>query len=146
MVKVSKRECGTCTKCCEGWLEGEALGQKFYPGKPCGFVTIGKGCNFYALRPKDPCVSYNCGWITNTDLPEWIKPDQVDTIVNYSSIDEIPFIRAVDAGQPIKSKTLSWLIQYALNNHMNLVWEIEGEVKWIGSSEFNQAMTNKKLK
>ena len=62
---MSKRSCGSCTKCCEGWLSGEALGHKFYPGKPCHFIAIGKGCSVYAKRPQEPCVSYKCGWISN---------------------------------------------------------------------------------
>ena len=63
-----KRECGTCTKCCEGWLTGEALGHNFYPGKPCHFLAVNKGCTVYAKRPKDPCSSYKCAWLANEDI------------------------------------------------------------------------------
>ena len=30
-----KKECGTCTKCCEGWLGANIKGHEMYPGKPC---------------------------------------------------------------------------------------------------------------
>jgi len=137
---MAKRECGTCTKCCEGWLEGEALGYKFGNGKPCGALTIGKGCNSYALRPKEPCVNFKCGWLANEDFPDWMKPDVVNTIVNYAEIKGIPFISAIDSGGPIERKTLSWIIQYALANHLNLVWNIEDGKNWIGSAAFDKAM------
>jgi hypothetical protein len=145
MSNKPKRECGTCTKCCEGWLEGEALGYKFYPGKPCGALTIGKGCNSYALRPKEPCANFKCGWLANEDFPEWMKPNEVDAIINYAKIDDIQFIRVVESGEVLSSKVLSWIFLYAVPRRINLAWSIDGEVRWIGSPEFNEAMQKEKL-
>jgi hypothetical protein len=139
---MAKRECGSCTKCCEGWLEGEALGHKFYPGKPCHYVTIGKGCNSYALRPKEPCVIYKCGWIGNIDLPDWLKPNQSNVIVNYATIEDVTFIRLIETGQTLSSKALTWVLKYALSHQINLAWTIDGELHWIGSTEFNLLMLN----
>ena len=52
MVKLlplfkKERECGTCTKCCEGWNVFNIQGKSIKPGKPCSFVEEGKGCTIY---------------------------------------------------------------------------------------------------
>lgn len=139
---MSKRSCGSCTKCCEGWLSGEALGHKFYPGKPCHFIAIGKGCSVYAKRPQEPCVSYKCGWISNEDIPEWMKPSDINAIVDFRTINDIQYLKVTEAGSILDSKVLSWLIQYALTKQLNFVWMVNGNESWFGSPEFNQEMAN----
>lgn len=135
-----KRECGTCTKCCEGWLVGEALGYKFYAGKPCHFVAIGKGCSVYAKRPKDPCVSFKCEWLTNENIPEWMKPSEINAIITQKVKNDIEYISLVEAGSILSSCVLTWVIEYALSKNLNLVWFVEGGFHWFGSPEFNQLM------
>lgn len=142
MNKPVKRECGSCTKCCEGTLAGEALGYKFYTGKPCHYVAIGKGCTVYANRPKDPCVEYKCVWIQNAEIPEWMKPNEINAILNPAFINEIPYIALLEAGQPLRADVLSWTIQYAISNKLNFLWEVNGGRNWLGSPEFIQAMSN----
>jgi hypothetical protein len=133
-----KRNCGTCTKCCEGWLSGSALGHSFYKGKPCHFIAIGKGCTVYAKRPKDPCVVYTCGWLTNADLPEWMKPSEINAIVDFRKIEntDIHYIRTSEAGETLRSDVLSWVISYALLKKYNLYWTVNGANYWQGSPEF----------
>lgn len=135
-----KRECGTCTKCCEGWLTGEALGYKFYQGKPCHFVAIGKGCAVYAKRPKDPCVSYKCAWLTNDAIPEWMKPSEINTIIDERIEEGIKYLSVNEAGSKLDSAVLTWIIEYALANQLNLLWTVNGGEHWIGSPEFNKFM------
>lgn len=142
---MTKRSCGDCTKCCEGWLEGQALGQNFYPGRPCHFVAIGKGCSVYAKRPKEPCQLYKCGWIEDENIPEWMKPSEVDAIVDYRNINGIPYINIKEAGSVLSSKVLTWVIKYALTNKANLYWEVNGGKNWIGSPEFVKAIESKNL-
>lgn len=137
----NKRTCGDCTKCCEGWLDGEALGYKFYQGKPCHFVSIGKGCTVYAKRPKDPCASYKCGWLLNTDIPEWMKPEQINAIISFKEVEKIPYVILVEAGETLDSKVLSWLFKYVLEHNFNFVWQIAGGINWIGSPEFTEAFS-----
>jgi hypothetical protein len=139
-----KRTCGSCTKCCEGWLTGEALGHSFFPGSPCHFVTIGKGCTVYSKRPQDPCQSYKCNWLTNEDLPEWMKPDEVNAIVDFREADGILYMQVTEAGSVLESRVLSWLIQYALKNKYNFLWRINGGRNWIGDTEFNELMLKEK--
>lgn len=134
------RQCGDCTKCCEGFLSGEAKGKTFYPGKPCHFVTIGKGCSIYKDRPQDPCVSYRCAWLTDENLPEWFKPNEINAITDVRKIKDIPYINVVEAGETLRANVLSWLIQYAMNNGLNLRWMVLGGAYWIGNKDFLDAM------
>lgn len=140
---MSKRECGTCTKCCEGYLVGEALGHNFYQGKPCHFLSIGKGCTVYAKRPQDPCVVFKCSWLSNADIPEWMKPSDIDTILSEREFKGVKYLQAVEAGSVLDSKVLTWLIEYALSNSINLLWTVEGGAHWVGKPDFNSLMTEK---
>jgi hypothetical protein len=133
---MDKRKCGSCTKCCEGYLSGEALGHSFYPGKPCHFIAIGQGCTVYAKRPQDPCVTYKCGWLTNLNIPEWLKPDAVNVIIDERQTEGHSYLNLREAGATVSSKVLNWFIQYVLQNQLNAVWQVEGGENWMGSTEF----------
>lgn len=137
---MSKRSCGDCTKCCEGYLTGEALGHSFYRGKPCHFISIGKGCGVYAQRPKEPCQKYKCAWLSDEGIPEWMKPNEIGSIVDYREIEGISYISITDAGQPISPKVLTWFIHYALSKQLNLLWYIDGGINFIGSKDFLEIM------
>lgn len=134
------RQCGTCTKCCEGWLSGEAHGKPFYKGKPCHFISIGKGCSIYAKRPKDPCVSYKCDWLLNEEIPEWMKPSDINAIIDTQYIKDISYLRLIEAGETLRSNVLTYLMLYALNNKLNFYWEVNGSKNWIGAPDFLEAM------
>jgi hypothetical protein len=136
-----KRECGDCTKCCEGNLAGEVLGKTFYRSKPCHFVAIGQGCTVYEKRPKDPCVTYRCEWLNNPDIPEWMKPNLINTIIDRRKTKSgIEYMNIVEAGAELKAGVLSNLLLYALGNGLNILWEVEGGKNWIGSQEFLEEM------
>jgi uncharacterized cysteine cluster protein YcgN (CxxCxxCC family) len=142
---MEKRSCGTCTKCCEGYLSGEALGHTFYPGKPCHFIAIGTGCTVYDNRPKEPCVSYKCLWLTNEDMPEWMKPSDINSIIDIRHIDVYQYLNLKEAGSSVQARVLSWFFKYALSKNLNAAWEVEGGLNWIGSIEFTAAMDAKFL-
>jgi hypothetical protein len=131
-----KRECGSCTKCCEGYLAGEALGHSFFLGKPCHFVAIGTGCTVYDKRPQDPCVTYKCGWLTNLDIPEWLKPEAVNVIIDQREMKGHTYFNLREAGATVSSRVLNWFIQYILKNQLNAVWQVEGGNYWMGNAEF----------
>ena len=136
-----KRQCGDCTKCCEGNLLGEALGKTFFRSKPCHFVAIGQGCTVYAQRPKEPCVTYKCEWLTNPDIPEWMKPNLINTIIDKRKTKSgIEYLNVIEAGAVLKAGVLSNLLLYALGNRINIAWEVEGGKNWIGSQEFLEEM------
>jgi hypothetical protein len=137
---MDKRKCESCTKCCEGHFIGEALGHSFSIGKPCHFVAIGKGCTVYAKRPQDPCASYKCSWLTNLDIPEWLKPEISNVIIDQREIDGHSYMMLKEAGATMSSKALNWFIQYVLNNQLNAIWQVEGGDNWMGSPEFVNAV------
>src|SRR6266849_2422929 len=71
----SRRQCGTCTACCDGWLKIEVYGHQVDRGKPCPFSS-GHCCTIYSTRPQDPCREFICGWLVGSSpLPEWMRPD-----------------------------------------------------------------------
>lgn len=136
-----KRECGSCTKCCEGWLHAKIGNYEMHKGKPCHFISINKGCTIYAKRPHDPCVTFKCEWLQNADIPEWMKPNEIQAIFKTDAINNIPYLNLREAGKTLDSRVLTWAIQYAITNNINLCWEVENSEYWLGSLEFNEAMS-----
>jgi len=134
---MSERSCDGCAKCCEGWLHGEAYGHAFYRGRPCFFLN--KTCSIYNTRPENPCRTFKCSWLAEDTFPHWMKPDLVNIIITKRQVDNFFYYEIVEAGSTIDSKTLNWLIQWALNTDNNLVYQIEGGPNRIGSQEFLKA-------
>ena len=137
-MEQDKRECGSCTKCCEGWLNGEAYGHKFYPGQPCFFKKEG-GCSIYKDRPENPCKSYKCLWLTDENIPHWMKPDQINAILTHRIEEGIGYIDVTEAGEKLRVEVLNWIVMFALNKKANLQYKISGGVNRIGVSEFTAA-------
>lgn len=132
-----ERSCDGCTKCCDGHLGGEVQGKTFYAGKPCHFVALGRGCSIYDDRPVDPCQSYECSWRKSEALPMWMKPSEVNVIVDERvSPAGHQFIRLHEAGGSLDSRVLSWAIEFALEYGLNLFWTVDSGKHWIGSKEF----------
>lgn len=129
------RSCGTCTKCCEGYLYGEVRGIKFYPGMPCHFKGNGC-CTIYPDRPKKQCQDFNCLWLTDDRLPEWMKPDKSDVILVKVITDKHEFVEAYEAGSKMDSTVLNRLLQYAMHHNLNLLYQVGGGWNAIGTPEF----------
>jgi hypothetical protein len=129
------RTCGTCTKCCEGYLYGEVRGLKFYPGMPCHFKGDGC-CTIYPDRPKKQCQDFNCLWLTDDRLPSWMKPDKSDVILVKVQTDRHEFVEAYEAGSKIDSTILNRLLQYAMHHNLNLLYQVGGGWNAIGTPEF----------
>ena len=134
---MTERSCDGCAKCCEGWLQGEAYGHAFYKGRPCFFLN--KTCSIYDTRPESPCRTFKCSWLAEDIFPHWMKPDLVNIIITKRQVDNFFYYEIVEAGSTIDSKTLNWLIQWALNTDNNLMYQIEGGPNRVGSQEFLKA-------
>jgi len=133
------RSCDGCTKCCEGWLSGKAYDHNFYRGRPCFFLN--KTCSIYDKRPENPCRLYECGWLKDETFPHWMKPDLINAIINKRFTNSgIEFYTVIEAGSILDSKTLSWLVQWALNNNKNIQYNIDGGGNNLGSQEFLKEM------
>ena len=133
----SKRVCGSCAKCCEGWLHGNAHGHAFWRGRPCHYLTAGK-CSIYGNHPEDPCKSFRCQWLINDHIPGWMKPDDVNAILVWRNRDGFDYLEINEAGEKLRSEVLSWAVMYCLQNNFNLQYSIDGGINRIGSTEFLQ--------
>lgn len=148
-LKIRERSCGTCTKCCEGYLVAKVGEIDLYPGKPCHFVEMNCGCSVYKDRPVDPCQTFKCEWLQQPLIPEWLKPNLSNAIfIYYPPLPEFQLddIRAyghtklVEAGGKLTAQTLSWAVAHYTFNGLNLMWEYDhGTGGAIGSKDFVNA-------
>ena len=133
------KECGTCTKCCEGWLKADIKGHKMYPGKPCFFIEIGKGCTIYKDRPEDPCKGFQCGWTEIQDMPEEFKPEVSGVIMHWKNDFNGYWVLSKAPNNPTVD-FLSWAIIFAKSNNNNILWYIDDKSWWLGDNEFCKQM------
>ena len=118
------RECRPCTACCDGWLEINVEGARAKLGSPCPHST-GAGCNNYAHRPVNPCVTFRCGGRKEgSPYPDWMKPSESKVIVlfNQRTWQGMPVDVGVPVGASIPPQTLEWLKRFAEINHRPLLW------------------------
>lgn len=130
------RSCDNCTKCCEGWLQGNVRGHSMYPGKPCFFVSIGVGCKDYENRPESPCKEFKCEWIVNHNLPDMLMPKDSNILITFNDVNGIPYARAIRAGDEVDKDSMEWYIRYCKEQSINLWFEIDKINYVIGTEEF----------
>ncbi len=130
------KSCGTCTRCCDGWMSDNIRGHEVYPGKPCLFVTIGRGCNDYDNRPNDPCKTFNCVWKVDNQIPEHMKPDISNIIATYNQIDGILYTTLTQAGNEVDKTSIDWYISFYGNKNTNLLLNLNNKSYLIGSDDF----------
>lgn len=108
---------------------------------PCPFVVKGVGCGEYKKRPVDPCRSFKCEWITNPDLSDALRPDISMVIpITQGTPSGIKYLILVEGGQTLHAEALSWYLTYAMSNHLNFAWKVDGLLRYIGSPAFCQEM------
>lgn len=129
-----ERNCDGCTACCEGWLTGDVHGKYMYSGNPCHYKKQ-NGCAIYDDRPP-MCTDFRCAWLDDGEVPEWMKPNLSKVIMYWRSINDIPYLAIVEAGKPIDSTVLNWLVQSALKKNINIRYMVNGGWNMIGSTEF----------
>lgn len=138
------RECDGCTKCCDGSLSGNAHGHDFYPGKPCYFVILNKGCTIYEDRPKSPCKAFECLWKLNPEIPDYLKPNLSGVIayaVNEAGEDHL---LVHDVGDNYSLDHVEWYKEFAKKNNINISWRMQ-RIKmhgWQGTKKFINTLKN----
>jgi hypothetical protein len=138
------RTCGTCTKCCEGYITATIRGQEVSPGKPCFLLQIGKGCVDYDNRPDDPCKMFECEWLANMQVPDWLYPDKSGVIIHNQKIERIPYLRMTPTTNLPSRSALVWFLAHGIKNNINICWvDAEGE-HWSGDTIFEEAMERRK--
>ena len=129
MYSNSIRSCGSCTACCDGWLQIEVRVHRSRPGSPCPF-RAGHGCSIYEQRPAKPCREFVCGWLAGSSpLPDWMRPDKSDLIMLAANFPwrGLPVDVIVPVGARPKRKALDWLMRFSAANRRLLLYQIEGE-------------------
>ena len=129
------RECNGCTACCEGWLSGQAYGHYFQPGRPCHFKCEG-GCAIYENRPENPCKTFTCEWLTNSELPEWMKPSISKVIVSKKVWSGGEYLKVLEMGQKIDSDVLNWFFIHHLSTGIPMRIQVNGGMYNYGSPAF----------
>ena len=140
----SARECDGCTACCEGWLQAEALGKRFYPGQPCHWMSC-KGCTVYEARP-EVCSEFQCSWKVGHFLPEWFKPSESKIICvwrRWKDEDKCTpedrgglYLSIVECGETISSKCFTWLNTYVQAGLLNVRYMHHDRPHWMGTQAF----------
>jgi hypothetical protein len=137
-----QRRCGSCTACCDGWLQIEVRGHAVSRGKPCPFST-GHDCTIYEERPEDPCQKFKCGWlIARSPLPEWMRPDQAGMILLPAQLrwNELAVDVAVAVGEAPKTKALTWLKQFCETYRRPLLYQVDTVWHAFGPEAFQLEM------
>jgi hypothetical protein len=101
------RSCAGCDLCCTA--PGIAQLRK-PPGEPCVHLSgePGRSCSIYASRPKI-CIDFHCLWrVTETVLPDWLRPADCGFMIAFNRLDEFPGVVTVhpDPARPLAWKTL----------------------------------------
>ena len=137
LVESSSRECGSCTKCCEGFTSGGAYGFKFGDSIPCHFLEIGLGCTIYEDRPKHPCQMYKCHWLTTPDVPEHFKPEISHIMATRRGQS---YIVLTNAGPNPNSEVIEWYKMWCFENDFNLAYSQNGQDHFFGNPDFVKMM------
>ena len=137
---MTTRDCGSCTKCCEGWLEATIRGYPMSPGTPCHFVQLGRGCTDYDHRPDDPCRGYRCAWLQDPAIPDALRPDRTGTILEIRAVQGMRYLMAVKAPADTTAELLRWAVGYTTHHGLQLAWQIGTRTQWLGEAAFSAAM------
>lgn len=132
------RQCGSCTKCCEGHLYAEIYGQELTKGNACRFLT--DKCSIYDLPRPHVCGEFRCGWLRNEKnfLPDWMRPDISKQIIIFHRLPECEWFEVVSAGEQMSIVMLTWLVGEAKRKNLNLKYKIEEQVFLIGDETFKK--------
>lgn len=141
-LPIYSRVCGDCTKCCEGWLEGRVHGHPMHRGRKCFYLE--ETCQIYEQRPENPCKNYNCAWLLEDQFPAWLKPSLSGVVVTKRStmapamdgMKRIDYYDIIEAGGKLDSSVLNWLLHWAIDNKLNVAYELEGKVHVVGDEDF----------
>jgi len=139
------RTCGSCTACCDGWLQIEVRGHRIRPGKPCPF-SVEHQCSIYSERPQHPCREFICGWlIASSPLPEWMRPDKSDMIMLAANFlwHGLPVDVVVAAGHRPKKKALDWLMKFSSEKKRLLIYQVEEDWFAFGPPAFQAEISER---
>jgi hypothetical protein len=137
-----KRECGTCTACCDGWMVGTIRGHEMSPGTPCYFVHPEHGgCTIYEERPQSPCRNFTCAWmLPDSPFPDNFRPEQLGVIIVRIKWRDQPAYLLRSAGRDPDQELLTWMQNFSIQTGRPFFYEIKGEKLGFGPPQFQQDM------
>lgn len=134
----ARRECGSCTACCDGWLKIVIRGVEVSPNHPCPYSQAGN-CAIYAERPEDPCRKFVCGWLApGSPFPEDFRPDRIHTIFLRSIWRGAPTYGLVPAGADPDDRLIAWMEAFAARTGTPFLFVRRGQWYAHGPAEFQQ--------
>ncbi len=145
MKSENQRSCGSCTACCDGWLQIEVRGHHIHPGTPCPF-SVEHRCSIYRERPQKPCREFVCGWlVASSPLPEWMRPDKSDMIMLAANFiwRGLPVDVLVAAGQRPKTKALDWMKAFSSEKKRLLIYQVDGDWFAFGPPAFQAEISER---
>ena len=133
------RQCGSCTKCCDGWLSAKIYDFEIGEEIGCPLRIRGGGCSVHT-DPSRPhiCGEFRCVWLRNEKdfLPDWMRPDISNQIVLFHRFPEYEYFEVVNAGDNLSLTMITWLVGEAKRKNINLKYKLGDEVFLIGSDLF----------
>jgi hypothetical protein len=142
-ARSARRECGTCTACCDGWVVGTIHGHDMKPGVPCHFR--GEGCcAIYESRPEEPCRSFACGWLLpGSPFPEDFRPDRLGVMIIPIRWRSRAAYILRSAGRDPDERLLGWMQDFSARTGAPFFYERAGERYGFGPEAFRQEMLQK---
>lgn len=129
------KECGDCQRCCDGTFTDSINGHMMGDGKPCFFLSIG-GCNIYQDRPKDPCINYKCLWLEDDDVPDFMKPNSAQAIVDSRQTEDgVKYLMITGNEDSYSTKVFLYAAEYAQLKQIPLVYPRNGSLSFIGKPQ-----------
>jgi hypothetical protein len=140
IAPAAQRQCGSCTACCDGWVEGTIYGHEMKAGVPCHFR--GEGCcTIYERRPQDPCRKFVCGWLApGSPFPDSFRPDQLGVMIVQTSWRNRPAFILRSAGRDPDEALLAWMRSFSVESGAPFFYESQGERFGFGPPEFQHEM------
>jgi len=116
------RSCLPCTACCSGALAVTIEGKDITPGNPCKYCD--NGCTVHDKQPEKVCREFKCGWLTDPQLPEEMRPDLSGVIILQGKYHWMsrPVDMAAPVGTEIPPRTLKFIQYYADQENRPLLY------------------------
>lgn len=140
---VSRRDCGSCTACCDGWVRMNIYGHEVRPGRPCPYST-GQSCSIYERRPEHPCRKFVCGWLEqNSPLPDEYRPDKIGVIFVIMDWHGLPIYALTPAGRDPGGETLEWVEKWSRKHQQPFIYQMHDEWYAFGPTAFQKEILEK---
>jgi hypothetical protein len=141
------RTCGTCTKCCEGYIPADINGYLVFVNNPCNFIK-NRSCGIYNDKPSG-CNNYKCAWLSDSSIPDWMKPELLGFIVDFEivkllwlneSVKHFNYLRVTQSQSEFNNDSFIKVLKYAEDNLYNILWKRNEKIEWSGSKEFSESL------